>query len=60
LLYGITRSFIETFRGDFRGNPVFELLSVSQTIGISMSVIAVIMLIRSSSATKARRHKGEI
>ena len=60
LLYGITRSFIETFRGDFRGNPVFELLSVSQTIGISMSVIAVIMLITISFATKARRHKGEI
>ncbi|MCJ7615421.1 MAG: prolipoprotein diacylglyceryl transferase [Desulfobacterales bacterium] len=54
LLYGATRSFIEIFRGDFRGNPVFDLLSVSQTIGISMSVIAVIMLIRISSATKER------
>ncbi len=54
LLYGITRSFIEVFRGDFRGNPVFELLSVSQTIGISMSVIAVIMLISISSATKTK------
>jgi phosphatidylglycerol:prolipoprotein diacylglycerol transferase len=54
LLYGITRSFIEIFRGDFRGDSVFGLLSVSQTIGISMSVIAVIMLIRISSATKAK------
>ena len=54
LLYGIARSFIEIFRGDFRGDPVFGLLSVSQTIGISMSVIAVIMLIRISSATKAK------
>jgi len=49
LIYGIVRSFIEIFRGDFRGNPVFELLSVSQTIGISMSVIAVIMLMRKNS-----------
>ncbi len=52
LIYGIARSFIEIFRGDFRGNPVFELLSVSQTIGISMSVIAVIMLIRNSPSMK--------
>ena len=49
LLYGITRSFIEMFRGDFRGEAVFGLLSVSQTIGIAMSVIAVIMLIRKNS-----------
>ncbi|MBW1745595.1 MAG: prolipoprotein diacylglyceryl transferase [Deltaproteobacteria bacterium] len=46
LLYGTTRSFIEIFRGDFRGDPIFGLLSISQTLGISMSVIAVIMLIR--------------
>ncbi|MDL1964432.1 MAG: prolipoprotein diacylglyceryl transferase [Deltaproteobacteria bacterium] len=50
LIYGIARSFIEIFRGDFRGNPVFEFLSVSQTIGISMSVIAVIMLISSKES----------
>ncbi|MCK5508558.1 MAG: prolipoprotein diacylglyceryl transferase [Desulfobacterales bacterium] len=54
LIYGIARSLIEIFRGDFRGNPVFELLSVSQTIGISMSVIAVIMLIYNSSSMKTK------
>ena len=30
LLYGVTRSFIEVFRGDFRGSAVFGILSVSQ------------------------------
>lgn len=45
LLYGVTRSFIEILRGDFRGPPVFGMLSISQTIGGAMSVIAIAMLI---------------
>lgn len=45
LLYGITRSFIEILRGDFRGPPVFGMLSISQTIGGAMTVIAIAMLI---------------
>ncbi len=49
LIYGITRSIIETFRGDFRGHFFFGVLSVSQTIGISLSFIAAIMLIRMRS-----------
>jgi len=44
LLYGLMRSFIEMFRGDFRGNFFMETLSVSQTIGIVMSCVAGIML----------------
>lgn len=43
-VYGIARSIIETFRGDDRGGLLFEMLSVSQTIGLSMSVVAVVML----------------
>lgn len=45
LIYGITRSIIEIFRGDDRGGRVLEILSVSQTIGGIMAVTAVVMLI---------------
>ncbi len=45
LLYGVIRAFIEMYRGDFRGTEVFGILSVSQTIGISLAVIAVGMLV---------------
>lgn len=45
LLYGVARSILEIFRGDFRGEPVFGILSVSQTIGCIMAVFAVVMLI---------------
>ena len=45
LLYAITRSFIEIFRGDFRGEPVLGVLSVAQAIGIIMATVAVIMMI---------------
>ena len=41
LLYGITRSFLEIFRGD----SFFGILSVSQTVGASMAVLAVFMLV---------------
>lgn len=45
ILYVITRSFIEIFRGDFRGEPVFGVLSVAQAIGIIMALVAIIMMI---------------
>ena len=45
LLYGISRSFIEIFRGDFRGDFVFGILSISQAIGAGMVLISVVMLI---------------
>lgn len=45
LLYGISRSFIEIFRGDFRGDFVFGILSISQAIGAGMVFISVVMLI---------------
>lgn len=44
LLYAITRSVIEIFRGDFRGDLVFGVLSISQTTGCVMAILAVIML----------------
>ncbi len=44
LLYAVSRSFIEIFRGDFRGEPIFEVLSVAQTIGIIMVPAAIIMM----------------
>ncbi len=45
LLYGITRSILETFRDDYRGEAVFDILSISQAIGLSSSIVAVCMLI---------------
>lgn len=45
LLYAVTRSFIEIFRGDFRGEPVLGILSVAQAIGIIMAPIAIVMMI---------------
>lgn len=44
LLYAITRSIIEIFRGDFRGDLVFGVLSISQTTGCVMGALAVVML----------------
>lgn len=44
-LYGMTRSIIEIFRGDPRGAFLFGFFSVSQTIGLTMSAIAIFMLI---------------
>lgn len=48
LLYGLTRSIIETARGDFRGAEVFGWLSISQTIGLLSAAVALVMLIRMS------------
>jgi len=45
LIYGVTRSIIEVFRGDFRGSPAFGILSTSQAIGLTFSVIALIVII---------------
>ena len=44
-LYGVSRFLIEIFRGDFRGDFLFEVLSISQVIGAFMALISVIMLI---------------
>jgi phosphatidylglycerol:prolipoprotein diacylglycerol transferase len=52
LLYGITRTLIEIFRGDFRGPSVFGILSVSQVIGVLIVLIAVFMMFRLAGKVK--------
>ncbi len=44
LLYGVNRSIIEQFRGDFRGDFLWGVFSISQVIGCTMATLAVIML----------------
>ncbi len=46
LVYGLARSIIEIYRGDFRGQHILGALSVSQAIGITAAAMAVVMLIR--------------
>lgn len=45
MLYSLFRSIIEFFRGDFRGNFVFDFLSLSQGIGLLISCIALVFMI---------------
>jgi len=44
LIYALTRSVIELFRGDFRGTMLFDMFSVSQCIGIIMAVVSILMM----------------
>lgn len=48
MLYSFFRSIIEFFRGDFRGDFFLDFISLSQGIGLSASVIALIFLIKLS------------
>ena len=45
LCYGIIRSIIEIFRGDDRGATILGLFSISQGIGISAALLALVLLI---------------
>ena len=45
LLYGVSRSFIEFFRGDDRGILVGDVVSMSQLIGVTMAAVAIAMMI---------------
>ncbi|MDY6838496.1 MAG: prolipoprotein diacylglyceryl transferase [Thermodesulfobacteriota bacterium] len=45
LLYGVSRSIIECFRGDDRGVLLGGIISTSQMIGVAMAVIAMAMLV---------------
>ncbi|MBF0468676.1 MAG: prolipoprotein diacylglyceryl transferase, partial [Desulfamplus sp.] len=58
-LYGLVRSFIETFRGDPRGDFISGSLSVSQGIGLSMSIAGLCMVIY-LSMTKVSMTKKNI
>ena len=53
MLYSAFRSGIEFFRGDFRGDFFFECLSMSQGIGLVVSFIALVMLIKLSRSANA-------
>ena len=44
LLYGITFAIIETFRGDIQSFAISGALSVSQTIGAALAMIAAVMI----------------
>ena len=61
LLYAMTRSFLEMFRGDFRGYSLGGIISASQAIGAVMAVIAVVMLVtlRSSNRASIRNKKSK-
>ncbi len=57
LFYGIIRSVIEIFRGDYRGSILFGIFSVSQVIGIISALVALAMLfILSRNAKTSTRH----
>lgn len=45
LMYGVMRSIIEIYRGDFRGAYIFGILSISQAIGLGMAALALVMLV---------------
>ncbi len=45
ILYSLFRSIIEFFRGDFRGNFLFDFLSLSQGIGLLISCIALVFMV---------------
>ena len=45
MIYGVTRSCVEVFRGDFRGELILGVLSISQVMAAAMIVMAVVMLI---------------
>lgn len=52
LLYGITRSVIEISRGDYRGGEIMDILSVSQTMGCTLAIVAVVMLVVLAGKTR--------
>ncbi len=53
MLYSAFRSGIEFFRGDFRGDFFFEFLSLSQGIGLVISIFALGLLIKLSRSANA-------
>ncbi len=53
MLYSAFRSGIEFFRGDFRGDFFFEFLSLSQGIGLVISILALGLLIKLSRSANA-------
>ncbi|VEN73590.1 Prolipoprotein diacylglyceryl transferase [Candidatus Desulfarcum epimagneticum] len=54
LLYAAARFFLEFFRGDFRGDFVFGILSPAQTLGVAMAGVSMVCL-----ALSARRASSD-
>ncbi|MBT3386954.1 MAG: prolipoprotein diacylglyceryl transferase [Desulfobacula sp.] len=48
MLYSLFRSIIEFFRGDFRGNFIFDFISMSQGIAGMVFLISLILIIKQS------------
>ena len=55
MLYSLFRFIIEFFRGDFRGDFFLASISLSQGIGITVSVVACILLIKLSKSANGNR-----
>ncbi len=53
MLYSLFRAIVEYFRGDFRGDCIFEFISLSQGIGLVVSCVALAFMI-----IKARAKNG--
>lgn len=45
MLYSLFRAIVEYFRGDFRGDFIFEFISLSQGIGLLVSCVALVFMI---------------
>lgn len=58
LFYGVARSVIEVFRGDYRGVTVLGMFSISQIIGIGSAIVAIAMLIILSKRAKTLNKHG--
>lgn len=56
VIYAITRSIIEVFRGDFRGSEILGILSVSQSIAsvLFVTALALLLFLYKRSITKER------
>ena len=44
-IYGAVRACLEFYRNDFRGHVFFDLFSISQVIGVTMSLTGIVMLV---------------
>lgn len=53
MLYSLFRFVIEFFRGDFRGDFFLDFISLSQGIGLVVSIIAFLFIIKLSKASDA-------
>ena len=54
MLYSVFRSAVEYFRGDFRGDFVFEFISLSQGIGLVVSCLALgVMIVKLRSGSRS-------